>query len=131
MSEANGHTFGLIADGQNYPGYIAAVARLHPAVRFTYRPMLRAEKARMGRTAADASADAWVKAMAQAMQKRIVTWDFSGKDGVLPKSEATLMSLVPALFDKLFAIISGEIPPDADPKDLQAEEFDEAAVQKN
>lgn len=118
--------FGLLPDGMDFPGFLAGVARLYPAVRFTYRPMLRTERAALARRSDGMTGEEQVKGMAAELEKRIKSWDFPR-----PAKADTFLRLTPALFDRLFAIVVGDIPPDTDPAGELAEKFDEATAAKN
>jgi hypothetical protein len=117
--------FGLLPDGYDFSGYLAGVPRLYPPVRFKYRPMLRAERAALARASEGLTGEEQVKRMAADLEKRIKSWDFPRP----PKAE-TFLRLAPAFFDRLFAAVVGDIPPDPDPQE-KAEKFDEEKEAKN
>ena len=100
-------------DGYTERGYIAAVAGLHPAVRFEFRPMVHAERAAAN---AGIMVDNLAKASAvqcAAISKALRSWDIEGLE--LRQTDM----LRPALVEKLYGIVSGMAASDPDPEDIE------------
>lgn len=119
-------------DGYTEEGYIAEIPRLHPSLRFRFRPMLPAERAQAMREmdAAVKSANAKMSEIVSArlMAKRILEWDLKNSQGeVVPISEEIFLKMRPVLSNKLYAItITGLMASDEDP-DAAAEKKPELA----
>jgi hypothetical protein len=107
----------IIPDGYEEPGYIAEQPGLHPEVRFVYRPMLADARDTLARASSGKQPSEYYKILSAAMASRIVSWSVASPDGKpLPVNAATALALRPRLFDRLYAIICGDLPSDIDPK---------------
>ena len=130
MSESNGHVLAYIHDGYTINGYIAAVPRLHPEMRFVYRPMLVQNRSvifREIRLATDARKTESIAAAA--IKSQLVSWDVVDHQGSAVTIEVPhALRLQQALFQKLFSIVTGDVPSDEDPL-IQAGEQAEATDQ--
>lgn len=94
----------FITDGQDERGYIAESPRLHPALGFTFRPILVEERDTIERARGAKSGVADAHAVIRrAMAKHVKTWDAPA-----PITDEHLRKLRPALFDKLWAILAGD-----------------------
>lgn len=113
---------GLIEDGYTEDGYIAEEPRLHPALRFRYRPMLSAERAQamreMERAVKSPNAKQSEIVSARLMASRIEEWDLQNSQGeTVPITEEILLKVKPHLSNRLYAIvILGTSPSDEDPE---------------
>lgn len=97
----------FINDGYNRLGYIDEQPRLHPAVRFTYRPMLATERDILLGSAGRSSTGELAKQIDQAMAKRIISWDIEDNGRPVEITAANVSKIEPNLRDRLFWIISG------------------------
>lgn len=106
--------YAFLEDGYTQDGYIAEVARLHPAVSFTYRPALYEEREawrRAGAKAFDAKAD--TKLAADLIVGHITGWDVKKRDGAAVDLKAdNVARLHPAILRKLLEIVLGYEPSD-------------------
>lgn len=128
---------GQISDGYTERGYIAEAPRLHPALRFEFRPMTMEERSLYLKASATMKTEDLRAYMAGCIKRHLVgnpPWDLRNEKGELvPLQAAELLKLKPKLFDKLFLVISGEEAPDADPeappgdRDQEAEDLHESA----
>lgn len=116
-------TLGLIEeDGYTEDGYIAEQPRLHPALRFRYRPLLSTERAQamrdMERALKSPNAKQSEIVSARLMAERILEWDLrNGQGEVVPVTEEFLLKVKPVLSNRLYAIvILGASPSDEDPE---------------
>ena len=108
-------------DGYTEHGYIAEVPRLHPALRFAFRPMTLAERALYIKAVGQFRKDDEIRTYMAGEIKRHLPgqppWDLRNDKGELvPLTVDELLKLKPRLFDSLFMIVSGEAAPDADPE---------------
>jgi hypothetical protein len=122
---------GQIRDGYNERGYIAEVPRLHPAVRFEFRPMTLAERGLYIKAIGTLKKDNELRTYMAGCIKEHLTgqppWDLRNDKGeIVPLTVDELLRLKPRLFDRLFMIVSGEEAPDADPEAPPAELDQEA-----
>lgn len=102
---------GLIVDGFRQDGYIAPVEGLYPELRFVFTPMFPEEvEVAHGQMASKPALEASIL-QARAIAKALASWNFSeGKP-----SENQVRRLRFAQQNKLFKIVSGQIPSDPDP----------------
>ncbi len=100
-------------DGYTLGGYIAEVKGLHPAVRFTFRPMLHRERlaAQAGITVPDPAKGSAV--MAAAVARHIRQWDIEGLE---PRRADRLLS---QLLEKMYGMVAGYLASDPDPENAQ------------
>lgn len=109
MSDVLGH----IGDGYTESGTIAGIAGLYPAIHLSWRPMLIEERATYLKTAERLSGVQLRQLAAARMERHLTEWDVKDSGGnIVPTSVASLMRLKERLFNRLFAIISNEEPPD-------------------
>lgn len=113
---------GMIDDGYEENGYIAEVPRLHPALRFRFRPMTSGE-----RTAAMREMERALKSpnpkmseivSARMMAERILEWDLANGQGeIVPVTEENILKVKPTLSNKLYSItITAVVGSDEDPE---------------
>lgn len=119
---------GYIHDGYTVDGYIAEVKRLHPHLRFTFRPMLIQERAVIIREIQ--KMDNPVKeetTAAQAISKRVTVWDLKDGGGkVVELTTSKILRAHPALFSRLFQIVLGTVESDEDPEIAEADRNEQA-----
>ncbi len=114
MSESNG-LCGYIHDGYTRAGYIAAVPRLHPALRFTYRPVLSPDRAVIYDRIGKADAKTAETLGAQAVFIHLSDWDLKDGDGKLvPRTVENILRVQPKLETRLFDICMGNDGGDED-----------------
>lgn len=125
MSATNGVTLGYINDGQTRSGYVQAVPRLYPAVRFKFRPVLARDRAVIvGRVSRGDDTEA-EKVAAWLLATNIVEWDLRMGDGqTVPLETRHTKRLQPMLLQKLYLIVLGAVASDEDPEEVE-ESFDE------
>lgn len=105
-----------VIDGDGYTerGTLAGVPHLYPAVTFRWRPMLVLELADYYEKAAALKGQQLRRLVAALLAGKVREWDLKGEGGkVLPINSASMLSLKPQLFDRLFNVVSGTEPPDA------------------
>ena len=116
-----------LRDGYNQHGFIRGVPRLFDDVRFEYRPCLHEE--RLGLDLANPRLTP--KELAQRTYKlladKLLSWDVKADendDEHLPIKLDSIRRLHPAVIERLYAIVVGDIPPDEDPmqSDRETEE---------
>jgi len=103
-------------DGYTQSAYIAAVPRLHGALRFTYRPALVEERSQLHDAAGRLNSHLLDCHVGQFLAQKIVDWDLvdAHRQPVAPSAEAVLR-IQPELFVKLIPIILGTTASDIDP----------------
>jgi hypothetical protein len=106
----------FIDDGYTEEAYIAARAGFYGEHRFKYRPMLAKATAAMAEKA-DRSLDGSIADdRADAIAKHLLLWDMrDSKGSLVPITAANLKRLKPTLFMRLFNLLAGYDPSDADP----------------
>ena len=109
MSERNGELF-QIPDGYTRDdGYIARVPRLHPALRFSYRPALVSDRSDIFRAIRNAeTAREGEQIAARATAARVLSWNVTTPKGeeVEPNADE-ILRLSPELNSRLFQIVMG------------------------
>lgn len=109
-------------DGYTEDGYIAEVPRLHPAVRFRYRPMTSGERAQamreMEKAVKSPNAKMGEIVSARLMSERISEWDLKNAAGeIVPITAENMLKVKPHLSNKLYAItITAVVGSDEDPE---------------
>lgn len=104
-------------DGYCEPFFIAAVERLHPALRGTFRPMRIDDRARWGDGVNALPAEERIAKTAEALAGQLVSWDLRDRTGQpLIGTVERIRTLKPALYDRLFSIVWGYSPSDIDPQ---------------
>ena len=121
MSEGNGF---FIDDGQELQGFIAAVPRLHPALRFSYRPTLYTERTKLMRRVNADEAD--MTAEIAHVANKLTSWN-AGRE---PTKE-NIEHLPPSLTAKLINIVTGYTASDPDPDGLASQHLTEEDREKN
>lgn len=113
----NFSVLGYIHDGYTVPGYIAASPRLHPALRFTFRPVLSQNRAVIFRRIANANDPRREESLAaQAIAAQLLDWDLRDHKGEAVAIEASqILRLQPRLMNRLFRIVMGDEAGDEDP----------------
>lgn len=119
---------GYIHDGYTMSGFIAAVPRLYPALRFSYRPVLSQNRAVIFRQIASANDPRREESLAaQAIKSQLVGWDLKDqKDEPVAIEVSNILRMQPRLMNRLFRIVMGDEPGDEDPA-LADEQRDGAA----
>jgi len=97
----------FINDGYVRLGYIEEKARLHPAVRFQYRPMLADERDVLLSAAQRLTPKQLAERINLALAKRIVEWDILDGERAVEITQENLGRIEPNLRDRLFWIVSG------------------------
>lgn len=127
----------FIDDGYNVSGCLKGEPKLHPPLRFTYRPCLAAERQAWWdfeeRQDRAPNPDPAVKSRRkiEIMAAHIVSWEACDRSGrPMPVDAQALARLHPNLHDRLFNVILGVVPPD-DAPDAPRTTPDEGAAAKN
>jgi hypothetical protein len=102
--------------------YIAEQPRLHPSLRFKFRPMLAEERDTIANAGSRKTPSEYHQILAAALAARIKDWDAKKRDGhTLSIEAATVRTLQPRLFDRVYAIVCGDSASDVDPQSPAAE----------
>jgi hypothetical protein len=108
-----------LEDGYTETGFLAGLPRLHPAVNFEYRPMLVTELAQYSARTAHCSEEAVRREVARWLSIKILEWDVTDVRGqVVPIQSSSadplenILRLRPAVFTRLWKIVSGDSPSD-------------------
>lgn len=110
-------------DGYTESGYVAEVPRLHPAVRFKFRPALSEQRALYVEAADQYKASKLKTVEAALLAKLLVSWDLKDPAGnPAPLDEKGLARVKPLLFNRLFRVALGEEPSDDDPQRTRADD---------
>lgn len=122
MSEHNGHYHGnncaILDDGYTEHGYIKAIERAWPEVRFKFRPMRREQRMMLiGEQFTQLPADTQTKKAAEALAGQLIEWDVKDARGEpLKPIAANVAKLKPQLFERLLSIVAGFSITDVDPE---------------
>ena len=119
MSHQIEKLLGFIHDGYTRQGYIAERPRLHPALRFSYRPMLTENRYvilhQLDQIDADRKARARLEA--ETVMAYLVSWNLFGRqDEAIDVTVPNLLRVEPNLFLKLRNIVLGIEVGDEDPE---------------
>lgn len=107
-----------IDDGYTERGFLTAIPGLHPAVAFSYRPMLLTELARFAERTAHASQDAVRREAARWLSLKLVEWDLcDSQNRTVPIFATTfpldnLLRVKPCVFVRMWKIVCGDAPSD-------------------
>ena len=101
----------LISDGYTEPGYIAAREGMHGELRFAYRPMLPEQVDEVAAILDQGNVARSHETVRGVLVRQLQEWSESE-----PVSAASLRKLRPALWNRLYLIVSGRQPSDPDPK---------------
>ncbi len=115
----------LIMDGYTRTGYIAAVAGLYDALRFTYRPATWRE--RRDFSTGGTTPEAEEKRAKTLLKTKLLTWDATTKGQAVPVSADAALNLPPLLLERLLLIILGQDTSDPDPNAEEKEKDAEAS----
>lgn len=119
-------SFGFIDDGYNVERYIRGADRLHPPVSLTVRVMLPADRAAWQVELSRLPEEERPAYNSTTLARQIVTWSLPRR----PTAE-NIGKLVPALYDKVFAVVFGESAGDPLPATGETPENDADADAKN
>ena len=115
----------IINDGYTEAGYIRGEEGLHGPLSFRYRPMLAEQRDAVDEELIRKKAREGNQLLAAALHKHLVDWDLTDAGGqAAPISLENIRRLRPALFDKLYHIVSGRKSSDADPQATARDESD-------
>lgn len=103
-------------DGYTEPGYIQAAQGFHGEFRFTFRPVLVEERAKILAAGSTTAAEEYERMCAAALAKKIVSWELKDKAGnLVAVSAGNILRLKPKLNSRLFGIVTGLEASDIDP----------------
>lgn len=106
-----------IADGYEESGYLREEARLYPAVRFRYRPLLTEERNRLLAENAKLPAGGATRNTAKVLALKVRSWSLTDAAGEpLPVTVETVLRLRPALYERLLGVVFGYHSCDEDPE---------------
>ena len=116
-------TQGYIHDGYTISGYIKEEKRLYPSLRFTFRPLLAADRAIIFRTIARADDPRKEETIAaDTIRGHLVDWTLKDEKGKLVEIKTKhILRVQPRLLTRLFQVITGDIPSDEDPDAISSE----------
>lgn len=110
----------FIDDGYTEDGFVAAIDRLMPAIKFTFRPLTRDELAAFSAQHKNADERGYAKGVAAALAKHITEWDVAKPDGTsVPATPENISKLKPEAFRRLHEIVFGAGITDAREADLK------------
>jgi len=110
-------TLGYIDDGQTRDGFVAPVERLHPALRFQFRPLLCTERAIVTEAVRNGSERDAMNTAAALIANRVTKWDLKKPSGdLVPLTSEHTIRLQPTLLLKVYEILLGNRAPDPDPE---------------
>jgi hypothetical protein len=92
----------FIGDGYEVERYIRGEARLYPSVRLTVRVMQPNERSKWAAEQGRAAEEEQTEITSRWMAERIVKWDLQEKP-----TQENVSRLIPALYDRIFAVIWG------------------------
>lgn len=110
-----------VTDDCQERGYIAEVPGIHGSIEFEYRPLLPEEQRGIADAAEKMNAKASTKIMADAMERKILSWDMVDERGAeLPVTSEIIRRLKPSLFSRMYLVISSMRASDPKPGDEDA-----------
>jgi hypothetical protein len=118
-----------IRDGFTRAGFVKDVPGLHGELRFSYRPMLPEQRNAVRRLVSGEKGDKGDVLLRTAIAEHLVDWsatDDEGKD--IKVSSEGVRRLPPALYDRLYLIVSGMDASDPEPDATSEEETGYAAA---
>jgi|GEM_PF-1684504 len=122
----------FISDGYTQRGFIRGEPRLHPAIRFEYRPATLPEVVGYRKQAATLDAMPLYQHAAKFVSGKLLSWDLQDGETSAPTSPEWLLKLRYALFLRLLNIVLGLDASDEDPDwadaDKKAHQDDAAAA---
>lgn len=116
-----------INDGYTADGYIEEIPRLHQALRFTYRPVLPADRGIYMAEIEKATPRGKEEFRAEIIRRHVPSWDMKNGDEAVPLHKAAILHVHPALFTRLYLIVMGYDAPDAQPDATKLDTLDVAA----
>ena len=103
-------------DGYTEDGYIEAEPGMYGELRFSYRPFLVEEQAKLLASNKKLASDEYERYSASEMAKKIVSWTLLDKaKNIVPVSAANILRLKPKLKARLENIVCSFTPSDIDP----------------
>jgi hypothetical protein len=123
-----------IHDGMTRRGYVTERKFQHPAVRFTYRPMLIQNRAVLFRQISECKDPRKEQEYAaRCIAAQVGEWDLIDDFGKsVPLTSAAVLRLEPNLFNRLFEIVTGTRVTEEDPQwtDDERRERDEQELER-
>jgi hypothetical protein len=121
--------WGLIFDdGYTEKGFIAQRDRLHPALRFEFRPCLAEERALFIRQNVNLGDKEQIARNTKLLKEKLLSWDLKQRSGdTAPIQHDALRRVKPALLERLLGIVLGLDAPDEDPTKSPEEITQDAA----
>ena len=106
----------FIDDGYTEQGHIAEAERLHPAIDFTFRPLTAVEWLKCLHECDGLKLNELRPVEARWLAAHVQKWSLRDCAGnIVPINVSTMQKLKPALFGKLFGIVSGQKAGDSPP----------------
>lgn len=114
----NGTPLGYIHDGYTADGFIAESPRLHPSLRFTYRPMLAQNRTVVFREIAKCTDPRKEETLAaQTIKSQVLSWDLVDENGkAVDLTVSNILRVQPRLLSRLFDVVTGTQASDEDPQ---------------
>jgi hypothetical protein len=117
-----------IRDGFTRKGFIKEVAGLHGELRFNYRPMLPEQRNAVRRLVSGEKGDKGDVLLRTAIAEQLVDWSAENDEGrSIAIGPEGVRRLPPALYDRLYLIVSGMDASDPEPDATNEEETGYAA----
>ena len=122
MVNSNGQTGYpvYIPDGYTIDAYIAAVPRLHDAIRFKFRalPIIERTTIMKGIEAAP-TPEHGETLCAEVIKRQVIEWDAVFRGDILPLDVNTMLHMHYNIFMTMFLIVVGRRASDPDPTDMK------------
>jgi len=119
-------------DGYTRDGFVAAVPRLHGALRFRYRPTLVEQRGELREAVAKLDSPGCTRHVAAFLASQLVAWDLvDRRRQPVAVAADTLLRIHPELLIKVQNIVLGYVPSDVDPawdEPTEQRVLDEAAA---
>jgi hypothetical protein len=123
------HQYTHIRDGFTRRSFIKEVPGLHGELRFSYRPMLPEQRNAVRRLVSGEKGDKGDVLLRTAIAEHLVDWSATDDDGRSVKiGPEGVRRLPPALYDRLYLIVSGMDASDPEPDASDEEETGYAAA---
>ncbi len=126
------HSTHIPDDGYTEKGYIAKRPGLHGPVRFTFRPATILEHGQVtSKEATDLGPEEYARNSAEFVVAKLQEWSLlNGDRKALPIDCENVLTLKPAVFNRMFGIIAGWDASDIDPEWPPEERRETAALTK-
>lgn len=105
---SNGKLLAIIPEGYKQDGYIAQRDRIHPAVCFTFAPLLASERSVVAEAILKGTPLAQQEELARIVAKQLTVWDVVDAEGALQDIKQEVVArLQPELLNRFYAVLMG------------------------